>query len=202
MSYYKLDLLPKAKRDKVVEDIVLGRKTMFRVGKELRIADSTVRRYMELRVSDEERLRIVANAAHAHKIKEAEEAAGTVNDLGDDINADLRFVLRELKALLQDAKGDDDRVLQLGTLKELRQSLMSLADLTGKLSRRIDVSFELHQSPAFLELRTVILKVLDSHPDARADFLAEMQRMKVVENAAPHLPPAKLIDEQAPTNEL
>lgn len=181
---HKLDLLPKAKRDEIVRDIVLGRRSMWKVSQDLGIADTSVGRYMA-KVSEEERLEIVARAAHDSKIAAAMQNAELVNELGVDTDKDLKFVLRELKALLDAAKGDDDRILQLGTLKELRQALMSLSELQGKLSRKIDVHLNLNESPQFLQLRAIILTVLDRHPEAKADFLNEMQALQVTSRALP-----------------
>jgi len=176
---HKLDLLPKAKRDEIVRDIVLGRRSMWKVSQDLGIADTSVGRYMAT-VKEEERLEIIARAAHDSKIAAAMQNADLVNELGADTDKDLKFVLRELKALLDAAKGDEDRILQLGTLKELRQALMALSEIQGKLNKKVEITFGLHESPAFLELRRVILTVLERHPDAKADFLTEMGRLKVV----------------------
>lgn len=175
----KIAQLPERKRDEIVRDIVLGRKSMWQVSKELGIADTSVSRYMAT-VTEEERLEIVAKAAHDAKVQNALRNAEIVNELGDDTEKDLKWVLHELKTLLADARGDEDRMIQLGTLKELRQALMALADLQGKLNRKIDIRLNLNESPQFVELRRIILTVLDRHPDAKADFLTEMQRLQVV----------------------
>ena len=111
--------------------------------------------------------------------------AAIVNEFGDDTDKDLKWVLRELKALLEGAKGDEDKVLQLGTLKELRQSLMALADLHGKLNKKMEIHLNLAESPQFIRLRKIILTVLDRHPDAKADFLDEMRVLKVIDAAVP-----------------
>jgi hypothetical protein len=101
------------------------------------------------------------------------------------VDTDLKWVLGELKALFQSAKGDEDKLLQLGTLKEVRQSLMALAELHGKLNKRIDIHLNLNESPQFIKLRQIILTVLDRHPEAKADFLDEMRVLKVIDEAVP-----------------
>jgi transposase len=175
----KVARLPQKVRDAVARDLILGKKSMYQAAKDLGVTAPTVARFINA-YSEEDRLRIMSSALEAKKIKEGTDVAEFVNELGDDISSDLKWVLRELKALLEDAKGDDEKALQLGALKELRQSLMAVADITGKLSRKVEVSFELHESPAFLELRTVMLRVLENHPEAKADFLNEMGALKVV----------------------
>ncbi|PIE13502.1 MAG: hypothetical protein CSA68_11640 [Rhodobacterales bacterium] len=176
----KIDKLPKAKRDAIVRDIVLGRKSMWAASKELGIADTSVGRYMAT-VTEEERLGIIAAAMGEAKMAELQEQADLVNQFGEDTDKDLKWVLRELKSLLSDAKGDDDKTLALGTLKELRQSLMALADLHGKLNKKMDVHLNLNESPQFIQLRSIILKVLNNHPAAKHEFLDEMDRMGVIQ---------------------
>ena len=80
---HKLDLLPKAKRDEIVRDIVLGRRSMWKVSQDLGIADTSVGRYMAT-VKEEERLEIIARAAHDSKIAAAMHNADLVNELGTD----------------------------------------------------------------------------------------------------------------------
>lgn len=180
---HKIDLLPKKKRDEITRDLVLGRKSMWQVSKEIGISDTSVKRFM-LTVGEEERLAILAQAAHDTKIAEAQRQADLVNDLGEDTEKDLKWVLHELKTLLADARGDEERMVQLGTLKELRQALMALAELQGKLNRKIDISLNLNESPQFIQLRQIILTVLDRHPDAKADFLQEMRVLDVIDAKA------------------
>lgn len=176
-----MDLIPEDLRDQAIVDIVLGRRTMWKVAKDLGLTDMTVSRYMAT-VDEDRRLEIVARRISQDKLDDALRNADAANALGDDIQTDVRWLLTELKSLLASAKGDSDRVLQLGTLKELRHSLMALADLQGKLSRKVEVKFALHESPAFLELRRVMMEVLEKHPEAKADFLDRMGRLKVIEN--------------------
>ncbi|MET4130028.1 hypothetical protein [Roseovarius sp. MBR-6] len=180
---HKLDQLPKAKRDEIVRDVVLGRKSMLQVSREMLVSDTSVSRFMRT-VTEEERLGILAQAAHDSKIAEATRNAALVNDLGEDTEKDLKWVLHELKTLLSAARGDDDKMIQLGTLKEVRQALMSLADLQGKLNRKIDISLNLNESPQFIQLRQIILHVLDRHPEAKADFLKEMHVLQVIDAKA------------------
>lgn len=177
---HKLDALPKHKRDEIVRDVVLGRKSMLQVSREMLVSDTAVSRFMRT-VTEEERLGILAQAAHDAKIAQAMRNKELVEELGEDTERDLKWVLHELKMLLSDAKGDQDRLMQLGALKEVRQALMSLADLQGKLNKKIDISLNLNESPQFIRLRQIILHVLDKHPAAKQDFLAEMRALQVID---------------------
>lgn len=180
---HKLAMLPKAERDEMVKDVVLGRKSMFQVSQEKGVSDTSVARFMRT-VDEQERVAILAQAAHDAKLREATRNAELINEFGEDTDKDLKWVLRELKELLEGAKGDEDRQIQLGTLKELRQSLMALADLHGKLNKKMDIHLNLNESPQFIQLRQIILRVLDRHPEAKADFLDEIRVLKVIEAKA------------------
>lgn len=181
---HKMALLPDAQREHYTREIILGRMSMEQAGRELGVSGMSVARYVTT-IPDDERLAIVAQAFHDSKVQTALQHAAIVNEFGDDTDKDLKWVLRELKALLESASGDDEKVLKLGTLKELRQSLMALADLHGKLNKKMEIHLNLNESPQFIKLRQIILTVLDRHPEAKADFLDEMRILKVIDATVP-----------------
>lgn len=181
---HKMALLPDAEREHYTREIILGRMSMEQAGRELGVSGMSVARYVTT-IPDDERLAIVAQALHDSRVQRAMKNAAVADQFGDDVDQDLKWVLGELKALFTSAKGDEDKLLQLGTLKEVRQSLMALADLHGKLNKRVDIFLNLNESPQFIKLRQVILTVLDRHPEAKADFLDEMRVLKVIDAAVP-----------------
>lgn len=176
---HKMQMLPDQKREHYTREIVLGRMSMWQASKELGISDTSVARYITS-LPEADKLAILATAMHDAKVQTAMKHAAIVNEFGEDTDKDLKWVLRELKSLLESAKGDDDRMMQLGALKELRQSLMSLADLHGKLNKKMDIHLNLNESPQFIQLRGIILGVLERHPAAKHDFLNEMDKMGVI----------------------
>ncbi len=177
---HKMALLPTEKRKRYTRDVLLGRMSMEQAARDLDMSGMSVARYI-MQLPEQEKLEIVATAMHDAKVADAMKHAVTVDEFGEDTDKDLKWVLRELKELLQDAKGDDDKQLRLGSLKELRQSLMALADLHGKLSKKMDIHLNLNESPQFIKLRQIILTVLDRHPEAKADFLQEMKVLQVID---------------------
>ena len=181
---HKMSLLPKERQDHFKKEVLLGRMSMLAASRELGISDMSVARWIAT-IPDEERLAIVAQHYHDTKVRSALTNAALIDELGEDTDRDLKWVLRELKELLEDAKGDDEKALQLGTLKELRQSLMALAELNGRLNRKIDIHLNLNESPQFIKLRQIILTVLDRHPEAKADFLDEMRVLQVIDARIP-----------------
>jgi hypothetical protein len=178
---HKMALLPQDKRDHYTRELILGRISMLQASKELGVSDMAVARFLTT-IPDDERLAIVAQAMHDTRVQTAMKNAAVANEFGDDVDQDLKWVLRELKDLFTAAKGDEDRLLQLGSLKEVRASLMALAELHGKLNKKIDIHLNLAESPQFIKLRQIILTVLDRHPEAKADFLDEMRVLKVIDS--------------------
>ena len=181
---HKMAMLPDDRRQHYVREILLGRMSMDQAGRELEVSGMSVARYISI-IPEDEKLAVLAQAFHDSKVQTALQHAAIVNEFGDDTDKDLKWVLRELKTLLESASGDDEKVLKLGTLKELRQSLMALADLHGKLNKKMEIHLNLNESPQFIKLRQIILSVLDRHPDAKSDFLDEMRVLKVIDAAVP-----------------
>lgn len=125
---------------------------------------------------DEETKREIHLAA---RVARAEAVATELNEEAVEVDTGLKRIVREIDLILQRAKDNEDDLLALGSLKEMRQALMDLARLQGQLNQNLTVSVNLMESPQFLTLREIILRVLERHPSAKADFLAEMQRLRI-----------------------
>lgn len=175
----KLDELPQATRQKIKEDIILGRRSRVAVAKQLGIADTSVMRWIK-KVPEEEKLLIIAKHKQQSQLAAVEEAAAIVSD-GADIDNDLRWLLRRLRQSIEEVGEDNDKLLELAQMREMRHTLESLGKLRGMFSQKIDVQIDLGSSPQFILLRQIILRVLDQHPEAKADFLREMNVLKVIE---------------------
>jgi hypothetical protein len=100
---------------------------------------------------------------------------------GDDIDNDLRWLIRRLRSVIEGCT-DDDKLLELAQMKEMRQTLVDLAKVRGMFTSKIDVTIDLGSSPQFIMLRQIILRVLERHLDAKMDFLDEMRTLKVIEH--------------------
>ena len=160
----------------IVVDIVLERRTLTDIAKRCGMDYTSVARFRDTYVTEDVRRVVMVQDRLAAKQFEAD----VLNEDKVEIDGDLRWVIQKLKALLQDAEGDEDRILQLGSLREIRQSLLALAELQGKLNKELTVHLNLSESPQFITLREIILRVLDRHPEAKADFLDEMRVLKVL----------------------
>lgn len=57
----------------------------------------------------------------------------------------------------------------LGAFRELRANLELIGEVTKELDRT--PTLNLHVNPEWIELRTVIVRALEPHPEARESFL-------------------------------
>ena len=115
----------------------------------------------------------------AHAVADKQSVADALNSERIEVDTGLRRIVREIDALLQRAKSNGDDPMALMSLREMRATLMDLAKLHGSLKQELTVQVNLNESPQFLTLREMILRVLERHPDARSDFLTEMRRLQV-----------------------
>jgi hypothetical protein len=113
------------------------------------------------------------------KRERAQAVATELNEERIEVDSGLQRIVHEIDALLRRAKADGNDPLALMSLKEMRATLMSLAQLHGSLRQELTVTVNLNESPQFLTLRELILRVLERHPAAKADFLGEMKRLAI-----------------------
>jgi len=180
---HKVDVeLTKTKRDQLVVDLVTGATTKYAASKEFGMSDNSIKRWFAT-VPEDEKLILVAKAKQRTEAAQRRDAAGILMSDGDDIDNDLRWLVKRIRSAIE-ACTDDDKLLELAQMREMRQQLMDLAKVRGMFSNKIDIAINLADSPQFILLRQIILTVLDQHPDAKADFLLEMQKMQVLEHVS------------------
>jgi len=137
-------------------------------------------RYLDS-IPEDEKLILAAEYEQRKKAKAARQAAGVISEVGDDIDDDLRWLLRRLKNAIIEGEEQGDKLLELAQLREMRHTLESLAKIRGMFNSKIDIQIDLSSSPQWMVLRQVLTRVLDQHPDAKDAFLGEMRTMKVIE---------------------
>lgn len=176
---HKISELTEWKQEQLIKDRLKGR-SYDDIGKELGIAGNSVKRWWTQAVPEDKKLLIAAKM----KQEDVQMAADIVASDGDDIDMDLRWLLRRLRKVIEEADetGEPDRILELAQMREMRQTLMDLAKVRGMFSNKIDVTVDLGTSPQFIMLRKIILNVLEQHPAAKADFLSEMRALQVIEH--------------------
>jgi hypothetical protein len=91
----------------------------------------------------------------------------------DDLLAKIEGLYSEAMAVLEAGKGGDDQRLVLLAIDRAGKQLETLAEMRGALSRQPVLN--VHLSPEWLELRTVIVGALEPHPDARGAVLRALE---------------------------
>lgn len=156
-------------------DLVAGN-TRAAISRKYGLTTDSLRRHEEAHLTEEMRREIALELRKERAVAVADE----LNEGDIEIDASMKRILREIDALLNRAKADNNDPLALMSLKEMRATLMDLAKLTGSLQRELTVTVNLNESPQFITLRQMILQVLERHPDAKADFLGKMRRLQIV----------------------
>ena len=172
--------LTTSQRNQIVVDLANGVISPERVGEKYGFSGNSVRRWWKT-VPEDEKMLLVAQDRQRRDVAAKRHAADMIVSDGDDIDNDLRWLIRRLRSAIEGCI-DDDKLLELAQMKEMRQTLMDLAKVRGMFTSKIDVTIDLGSSPQFIMLRQIILRVLERHPDAKMDFLDEMRALKVIEH--------------------
>ena len=160
--------------DEINRDLVLRNGSQKTIAERYGLHPDAVTRHWQGHVRDNEELKrqILLDA----KIDEHQRQAAALNGERVEIDTGLRKVVSEIEAILARAKGNEDDMLALGSLREMRATLLALAKIHGQLSQELTVRHvSISEDPRFHVLRAIILDVLERHPAAKADFLAAMQ---------------------------
>lgn len=179
-SRSKLQSLPRSTQEVLVTDVLTGSRSKGSIAKQYKTSDTSVTRLVAT-FSEAEQAMLVAKWTEGKQLAEAKAAEQSITLFGEDVATDMRWVLGKLKKLIEDTEETDDTYTFLMALKETRQALMSLADVQGKLSKKIELQVDVKNSPAFHDLKMVVMRVLENHPAAKADFIAELHGMKLID---------------------
>src|SRR6056297_1912071 len=136
-SVSKLQSLPRATQEVPVTEVLTGQRSKHAIARHYRTSDTSVTRLVDT-FSDEEQAKLVAKWMEGKQVAEAKAAQESITLFGEDVATDMRWVLGKLKALIEKTEETDDTYTFLMALKETRQSLMSLAEIQGKLAKRIE----------------------------------------------------------------
>lgn len=167
----KLDELPQATQQKIKEDIILGRRSMVAVAKQMGIADTSVMRWMK-KMPEEERLRILAK----NRVEGIEADAATVNQDRMDVAVTYELLARRVEKLISKAEENEDDAFALAAMEGLRKVLKDIATMQGKLATQVSVQVTLAQSPEWITMRTILQEVCDEVPEAREPLLRRMRK--------------------------
>jgi hypothetical protein len=105
---------------------------------------------------------LLAKAAEAVEVADA-----------DDLLAEVRDLQARTLAILEATEETNEHRIALAAIREARGNLELLAKLLGELDERPVVNLTL--SPAWLELRAVIVAALEPYSDARGAVLRALE---------------------------
>jgi hypothetical protein len=119
-------------------------------------------------------------ALQRHKAEHMSADLARVQQAKQDEDYDLLTQIRGLRSkaigILLKAESVGDLRTALLAIREARGCLELLAEMEGELKRQPVVNLQL--SAEWIEVRTVLLSVLDAHPEAKADVVAALQRWR------------------------
>lgn len=78
-----------------------------------------------------------------------------------------------MEAFLSRVEETDNYSATLGAFRELRANLELIGEVTKELDRTHTIN--LYLNPEWMELRTVIVRALEPHPEARESFLQAIE---------------------------
>jgi hypothetical protein len=106
--------------------------------------------------------------AHLPKALTAAKAAAEAAQ-ADNLLAELHEVVERAKEIVEEAQYDGDRRAAIAALREVRGSLVVLANLAGALQDSPKVNILI--TPEWRALRTSIVEALEPYPDAKQAFV-------------------------------
>jgi hypothetical protein len=87
----------------------------------------------------------------------------------DNLLAEVHKVVERAKEIVDEAQYDGDRRGAISALREVRSSLVMLANLAGALQDRPNVNILI--TPEWRALRSLIVETLEPYPDAKQAFV-------------------------------
>jgi hypothetical protein len=113
------------------------------------------------------------------KRERAAEVDAEINQDQVDISIGLQRVVREIDDILQRAKAAGDDGMALTALRDMRQTLMDLAKLYGKLREISTVEVKILEAPQWVQLRAILGEVFAAHPAAGQMFLSKTSHLQL-----------------------
>jgi transposase-like protein len=163
------DELTKSRQEQLIADI-LGGRAFLDIGRELGIADNSVRRWWQ-QVPEEEKRRIAAK----QRITAIESDTAVINQDRLDIATTYESLARRVEKLISRAEENEDDSFALAAMEGLRKVLRDIASMQGKLAQNLTVNVTLAESAEWVALRGILEDVCLEVPAAREPLLRHMR---------------------------
>lgn len=153
------------KRAEIEKGFALATHISVHFQKQYGISWSNARNHYLRHVAPEQRAIIFADGRTANAIAKVE-------DEKIDVIETLKRLGSEAESFLQRAKDSDDLRGGIAVISELRKQVALAANLLAQQTGKNDVVMP--DNPAWLRIKAIIMRVLERHPEAKRDFLAEI----------------------------
>jgi|GEM_PF-2067197 len=134
-------------------------------------------RHFKSHVAEEQKRQIALDVKRERDQEVADELAGEQVE----IKSGLQKIIREIETILNRAKARGDDPMALTALRDLRATLLDLAKVYGSLKSEMTVTVNLNDSPQWIVLRNVLLRVFEHHPAAKAEFIEATRSMRLLD---------------------
>ena len=160
------------------KDLILGM-SVREVAEKFAVSKDAANRHNRNHIDESQRRKVIARDIRDNEVTEQQQVAGVLNDERVEVQSGLKRVVKEIEAILDRAKKQNDDPLALASLKEMRNTLVDLAKVYGQLKTSLTVNVALSDSPEWLELRSILLGVFEKHPAAGKAFIERARRLNV-----------------------
>jgi hypothetical protein len=138
-----------------------------------------IRRHAKAHIPNE----LVKEIIVQSKRERAAEVDAEINQDQVEVSTGLQRIVRPIDGILQRAKAAGDDGMALTALRDMRQTLMDLAKLYGKLREVSTVEIKILEAPQWVQLRAILVEVFNAHPAAGAAFLDKTRHLNLLDRA-------------------
>jgi len=165
------------KHPAIDRDLVLGM-SLQAVGDKFGLSKAVMFRHKQHIDEATKRLNIAQDIRN-NDVAEQQEITGVLNDERVEVQSGLKRCIKEIERILDRAKDDEDAVLQLAALKEMRATLIDLAKIYGTLKQSLTINVALTDSPEWYELRSILVAIFHEHEEAGRAFVERARKLNV-----------------------
>ena len=159
-------------------DLILGM-SVREVAAKYAVSKDAANRHNRNHIDETLRRKVIAANLRDQQVMEQQEITGVLNDERVEVQGGLKRCIGEIERILEEAKGDEDRLTQLSALKEMRSASVDLAKIYSGLRASLTINVALTDSPEWLELRSILVEVFGEHPAAGKAFVERARRLNV-----------------------
>lgn len=156
-------------RMSIIKDIVLARVPLAEIAKRIGLSPDSVYRYRD-RIPEEMVRRVMAEA----RIGEVEADTDIINQDRMDISTTYDSLARRVEKIITRAEAGEDDAFALAAMEGLRKVLRDIASMQGKLATSLTVNVTLAESKEWVQMRRILLDVIEEVPAAREPLLRAM----------------------------